>query len=501
MATGAETDLEKLGATVRERRRELGLTQAQVAERLGWSQERISALENGKYGLPSLPLLAHLAEAIQLPLGALMEAVGFSVAEPAHSLQPSGSDGSRADRILRYTLQQLLEIDAVTVRDAMNQAGDLIARAMGADKVDLFLYEEETGTLVALGTSNTEIGRAQIRVGLNRVPIANGGRQVQVFETGEPFFTGHADQDPEVSRGIVHALGVRSMYVVPLQVDGKIRGILASESTHPDRFGPAEREFLDAASRWVAIVAHRAQLHEAVTRQAIDETRRLVAEEMLETVAHDLGNQITPVKGQLDLLLRRLVREDNAGAASQAERISESLDRLRRMVRDLLDASRLQGGVFSLSRRPTNIMELINNVVADVEVDSTDIQVRGPERLTASVDPMRITQALHNLIGNAIQHTEPGVPIMVNAGRRSGEETEWAVIDIHDEGPGIASDLLPHLFTRHASRGDSSGLGLGLYLARGIADAHGGDLTVDSSPGAGTTFTMKLPIDGASRPF
>lgn len=500
MYGGNAPNLQRLGSTVRERRRVLSLTQRQLAERLGWSQERVSVLETGKYGLPSLPLLAHLAEALELPLAALTEAVGFSVQEVpgGQARAPSGDPaGGGMDAVFQYTLQRLLGIQALTVTEAMNSASDLLAEAMGADKIDLFLYEASSESLVATGTSNTPMGREEIRVGLNRVPLANGGRQAEVFQTGQAYYTADATQDAEMDRGVVHTLGVRSLYAVPLHVNGEIRGIVVVESAHPNRFSEAERAFLDAAVRWIGTVTHRAELHEAVTRQALEETRRVVAREMLETVAHDLRNQITPIKGEVDLFLRRLDQGQEAGGRERIARISASLARLNRMVDDLLDVSRLEGGIFAVVSRPVDLVELIHEVKETVVADRPHIEARTPERLIVLADRARLSQALHNLVGNATRHTPPGVPIVVSAGQRETEDGARAVVEVHDEGPGIPADILPQLFDRHAAHGETAGTGLGLYLTRGIVNAHGGDVAVESTAGRGTTFTLTLPMDGA----
>lgn len=500
---GQPPDLARLGETIRDQRKALNLTQSQLAERLSWSQERVSTLENGKYGLPSLPLLAHLSDALEVPLPVLMEAVGFSVrgvpaGDPTSHVSQEGGEhtGCRLHPSLHYTLQRLLGIEALTLKDAMNEASDLLAEAMGADKIDVFLHEVETETLVALGTSNTPMGRQEVRVGLDRVPIANGGRQVAVFTTGQEYYTGHADQDPEMDRGVVHTLGVRSLYAVPLHVNGGIRGIVVAESVHPNRFSPVERDFFEAACRWLGMVAHRAELHEIVTRQTLQEARRQVAEEMLETVAHDLQNQITPIKGEVDLVLRRLRRGTGERDTRQVERVSDSLDRLGRMVSDLLDASRLEGGLFSVICRPLDLADLVHTIASAARIDRPEIEVRAPEELIVEADGARLAQALRNLIGNGVQHTPNGVPIVISVGQCTSDDGDRAVIEVHDEGPGIASDLLPQLFTRHVVGGDAAGLGLGLYLAHGIATAHGGELTVESEVGRGTTFTLMLPIAG-----
>ena len=92
-------------------------------------------------------------------------------------------------------------------------------------------------------------------------------------------------------------------------------------------------------------------------------------------------------------------------------------------------------------------------------------------------DPERLRQALENRVGNALIHTPPDVPVVVEVARQTCEEGERAVLHVRDEGPGIAPSLLPTLFTRFTHGGRSPGLGLGLYLVRGIAEAHGGTLT------------------------
>jgi signal transduction histidine kinase len=168
------------------------------------------------------------------------------------------------------------------------------------------------------------------------------------------------------------------------------------------------------------------------------------------------------------------------------------------MVGDLLDASRLEGGIFSLNRRPVDLVDLVHTVVETTKGEREAIQTRTPGELMLEADPTRLTQALQNLVGNAIQHNPDGVPVLVSVGQRQAGDGPVAVIEVHDEGPGIAADLLPHLFVRHSAHGDTAGLGLGLYLARGIATAHDGELTASSEPGKGTTFTLTLPI-GDSR--
>lgn len=167
---------------------------------------------------------------------------------------------------------------------------------------------------------------------------------------------------------------------------------------------------------------------------------------------------------------------------------------MQQLISDLLDASRLEGGLFGLSTAPVDLIELVREVAQRFEEEEHPISLRLPEVLTVSGDSSRLCQALENLLSNAVQHSPQGVPISISLGEETRADGEWAVLGIKDEGPGIPAQLLPTLFERFSKDNMSQGLGLGLYLARGIAHAHGGDLTVESEVGAGSTFCLALPL-------
>ena len=204
------------------------------------------------------------------------------------------------DRLL-HTLQRLLGIQAPELRPALNQASSLVAAALDADKVDVFLHEPESDSLVAMGTSDTEMGREQHRAGLNRQAIANDGPAVQVFQSGTPYRSGAADQDPTQLLGMVRRLEVRSEMDVLLDVNGQRRGILQAASHQPDFFGERDLDFLIAVSGWIGMMTHRAELFAAHERdvfergrqQAGDELARLTRrqQEVAACVAEGLSNE------------------------------------------------------------------------------------------------------------------------------------------------------------------------------------------------------------------
>ncbi|HWE60582.1 MAG TPA: GAF domain-containing sensor histidine kinase [Chloroflexota bacterium] len=404
------------------------------------------------------------------------------------------------DRLL-VTLERLLGIQATAIKPALDQASGWVAEAMGADKVEAFLYEAPIDSLVAVGASDTPMGRRQRRLGLDRLPLSNGGVTVEVYRTDEPYYTGRADLDPRVITGVVEGLGVRSMLAVPLQIGGERRGVLEVVSSRPDCFSMDDLPFTMAVARWVGLVAQRAELVERLTREAGERARRLAAEELIHMLAHDLRTPLTPARGHLDLLRRRAAREGRLEDVRSAENIAASLDRLGSMIVDILDAGRLEQGLFALILQPVDLAALARQTAGALQTpDRGEIEVRSPEKLVLErADPGRLRQALENLIGNALAHGPAGAPVAVELATELRQGGEWAVLRVCDQGPGIAPDLLPALFERFARGPESTGLGLGLYLARGIAQAHGGTLTVESQPGEGTMFSLALPRAGAAR--
>jgi two-component system, OmpR family, sensor kinase len=182
---------------------------------------------------------------------------------------------------LLTTLEHLLGLEATELGSALDQASQLLAQALEADKVDVFLYESDTDTLVARGTSDTPLGKRQHRIGMNRLPIANGGRTVEVFQNGSSFLDGQTDRDPDELRGVVQGLGIRSQMATPLDVDGERRGVLSAMSQAPDRYSGRDLRFFEAVSRWIAMLTHRAELVGQMTADAVERGRQTATEELI----------------------------------------------------------------------------------------------------------------------------------------------------------------------------------------------------------------------------
>src|SRR5947209_1319830 len=395
-----------------------------------------------------------------------------------------------ADNGMLSTLQRLLEIETGDMEAALDAAAQALAEVLRADKVDAFVYEPSTATLVARGTSDTPLGHKQHALGLHLLPVANGGRMVEVFETGVPRHCGRVDLDQEELRGVREGLGVRSDISVPLDIAGTRSGVLAAVSTSPEFSSEANLRSLRPVAHWVGVVAHRAQLVEAAAREAMAHGRRTAAEELITVLAHDLRNFLTPLRMRIGMMSRRARRDGNEGYVRDADEMVRTVDRLEQLVHELLDTARLEQGLFTLSVRPVDLVELLRETVADLAPGAVQVRAEQAE-LVVCADPVRLRQAIENLLSNALKVQPDDDAVLVHVAACES----WATVTVEDRGPGIPPDVLPRLFQRFGSGPGSVGLGLGLYLARGIAEAHAGSLEVDSSSGRGARFTLRLPLE------
>jgi signal transduction histidine kinase len=394
-------------------------------------------------------------------------------------------------------LQDFLHLPVGNLKATLMKVADQLNEAFAAEKVDAFLFDPETDSLVAVGTSDTPLGRKQHALGLHRLALSNGGQDVRVYREQRELIDGRVDEDPTELAGIREALGVRSHLAVPLRVGGELRGVLSVTSTEPERFTPEDLRLLGAVADWVGAVAHRAELTEALARQSAEEGRRAAAEELVTTLAHDLGNYLGPMRLHLGLILERALRDGRTPDVRGATAASDALARLTRLTSDLLDVGRLERGLFALSARPVELVALAVGCASIFAGPGVDVQVKGETEVYLAADPDRLQQALENLLGNAVKHAPRGTPVVMELATAALAGGRPAVaVHVSDAGPGIPPELLSRIFERFVTGPTSSGLGLGLYLAQRIATAHGGTLTVESRLGEGTRFTLTLPLEG-----
>jgi signal transduction histidine kinase len=218
--------------------------------------------------------------------------------------------------------------------------------------------------------------------------------------------------------------------------------------------------------------------------EAIASQRRFISD-----ASHELRTPLTVARGHLELVGRL----DDADADRSVRLALEELDRIRSIVEELLLLARLDEGLPMAEELVEVDLLLREATLRGMVLGPGEITVEAPEGLTAVADPDRLLQVVCNLIGNALRHGGDGVTITLAA----RPERDGVVIDVADDGPGIASGDLPHVFDRFyrgtaARRGAPGGAGLGLAIVASLVEAMGGSVSANSTVGAGTTFSIRL---------
>jgi two-component system sensor histidine kinase KdpD len=286
---------------------------------------------------------------------------------------------------------------------------------------------------------------------------------------------------------------------VPLRPDEATETLPLGDGTVLALVGPA----LAAEDRHL-LSAFTAQLGAALTRRRLQEgaaqaDRLARADELraalLAAVSHDLRTPLASIKACVTSLLADDVDWTPEATTEFLATIDEETDRLTALVANLLDMSRLQAGALSLHRRPVGVEEIVPAALSSLgdRARGDVVEVGVAETLPrVDADPALLERVLANLIDNALAWSPPGVPVRVEAGGVAGA----VHVRVVDRGPGIPPaerDRVFLPFQRLGDRSSGAGVGLGLAVARGFTVAMGGELTVEDTPGGGTTMVVVLP--------
>jgi PAS domain S-box-containing protein len=292
---------------------------------------------------------------------------------------------------------------------------------------------------------------------------------------------------------LLEAIEARSMMVVPLIARGQLLGALSIVSSQAGRrYGASDLHLAEDLARRAALAVDNARLYRSA-EQAVR-----TQEEVLHIVAHDLRNPLNAARLSTGTLSRRLRANDGDGDARRIlDTIDRSLRRADRLIQDLLDIARIEGRRLSVDRVPIASEELIGEALDLLGPMAAEASLALEAEEMAHVPPVladreRILQVFSNLIGNAIKFTPAGGRIRVAAERSDGE----VHFSVTDTGLGFSPEQLGHLFDRYwqAKQTDRRGAGLGLSIAKGIVEVHGGRIWAESVPGAGSTFHFTLPV-------
>lgn len=234
-------------------------------------------------------------------------------------------------------------------------------------------------------------------------------------------------------------------------------------------------------------------------RDITERSLHRLQDEFMTVASHELRTPLTTLQASLQLLRRHIEHQPESERALRlTETAQRSVTRLSRLVADLLDVRRLQSGKFGLRKEPFRLDEAVAHAVEAAELQAQQRPIRvqmANTPLMVNGDGGRIEQVILNLLTNSFTHAPNSDHVDVRV-RRINVEAE---VQVQDYGSGIPATSLPHIFSRfyqveHSTASEQEGLGLGLYIAKEIVEAHSGSIGVTSDPGHGTTFTVRLPL-------
>lgn len=317
---------------------------------------------------------------------------------------------------------------------------------------------------------------------------------VKVIRTGEPELIpevteemlAHVARDPD-HLALMLRLGVRSLVIVPLVARDRILGAISFASVESGRrFTDRDLEQFTELGRRAGLAVDNARLYQESQR----ETR--IREEILAIVSHDLKNPL----GAIHLAATMLLEQPEPRHRKHLETIYRATNRMDHLISDLLDMASIKAGKLALVRKPEDADLLVREILdlhEPMMLEKGLQLIRNCELSGVKLlcDRDRVIQVFGNLLGNAIKFCNSGDAITVAA--RS--EDDHVLFSIADTGPGIGEAELPHIFEPYWSgkRHVAKGSGLGLFITKGIIEAHKGKIRVESELGKGTTFSFTLP--------
>jgi signal transduction histidine kinase len=391
----------------------------------------------------------------------------------------------------------------------IGEATDARVTLQGLDKDQLF-YPQSDSTTEKQAPIDTELARVAIDSKHAQFQIATFGGE-EVAQVAQPFFADEKRKRPTavvfysrdlddvaeavdlvrnrvlVATGLALALAMAGAFLVAQALARRVRRleVAADEVAHGRFIDPLPVDSKDELGQLTRTFNQmQAQL------QQVDVARK----EFIATASHELRTPIFSLAGFVELLQDEDL--DDETRREFLETMSEQVARLQKLSVDLLDLSRLDAGSVDLHAEPVDLAELARSVVNEftpaLADHDTDLELHlpnhGPEALC---DPVRVAQIVRILLDNALRHTPSGTHVTVGAARSNGT----AGLTVTDTGPGLPSDSQIKVFERFYTGDAARGAGLGLAIARELAERMDGRLRVNSAA-RGTAFTLELPTDG-----
>ncbi len=398
---------------------------------------------------------------------------------------------------LARTTSAVLETSSI-----LDVAADFLVRLLNVSNCYILLYDDQAKLLRGAASSATH--RDFFRT--VTIPLDSDSLSARVARERRPI----AIEDIEKAAGgfnmeLARRFGEKASLGLPLTSRDELIGVVVVDDTRsPRSFGPALIELAEATCGQLALAIANARLYEslwmsyaelaAARAEMVKRERFAALGELSAIVAHEVRNPLGVIYNAVTTL-RRLLKVDG-DSALLLNILSEESDRLNRMVADLLDFTRPR----DLILQPEDVSKVLMDALEaarvqggpDAKTVSFNVEVQ-PDLPPVHMDRRQVRQALLNVAVNALQAMPQGGAVRVRCRRELHDKRDHVRIDISDQGMGIPPELLHRVFEPFFTT-KAQGTGLGLAVVRRILDEHRGEISVDSAPGRGTTFTIRLPF-------
>jgi len=422
----------------------------------------------------------------------------------------------RMEEELRHRNEELMALN--TIATTIGQSLDLdhilnatLDKVLEVIEIDAgwiqLLNEDKDGgslSLVAHRGFSQEMAEETKTVKLSKSMTGPGRFVVKVARSGQPLVMDRLSEDPRFSIETGRRETLHAFAGVPIKSKDKVLGVLGVFSRSPRQLSSQEVQLLTAIGHQISVAIENVRLAEEASEIEILRELNRLRSELIANVSHELRTPLGLIKIFCTTLLREDVEFDREIQREFLRDIEEEVDRLEKIVDNLLNLSQTKDGRLRLDKRPTDVGQLAREAIEAMKLEMDVPTLRSPfsilhdfpsEPLVATVDPKRIEQVLRNLLSNAIKYSPEGGTITVQ-GR--GDERQL-LIRVSDQGIGIPSQDLERVFERfyrveNEITQSVRGVGLGLAVCRGIVEAHGGRIWAESTLGVGSNFYFTLPV-------
>ncbi len=410
------------------------------------------------------------------------------------------TDQALAARVQELRTMQLIDqqlnatLDFVRVMElTLEHAMDAVAASSGVVGV---MNEEETGLYLV---AQRGVPSEYLRYRDELWPIEQGIIG-QVARTGQPAVVDNASDNTDAEPLTAQT---QSLMGVPILYQDKVRAVINLESPHPNTFGQRDQDFTVRLADHAAIAIENAHLYQQA--YAANQAKT----EFMSVASHELKIPMTSIKGYAKLLTLGAAGETTDRQKEFLDIISSNVDRMDRLVADLLDVSRIEAGRLRLEMGEVDLHEVIDTVLKSVKGQIEAKHLALEITLPASLPPIwgdhgRLMQVVTNLVSNAYKYTPDGGQIFITVnGQGVPASAGFLTVSVRDTGVGISPEDQENLFTQFFRSEDERvrevpGTGLGLSITKSLVEIHGGEIWFQSEPDQGTTFTFTLPIASAN---